>query len=82
MNTEADDKGLDLIGIGKAMQAIPDKSWEQLTKTACKTFEQCLAPITQTTSGLGRLIKSKFDRLVDVEKVMAAEAVERAKKKS
>ncbi|QNN23360.1 DUF4393 domain-containing protein [Planctomycetales bacterium ZRK34] len=71
----ADDKSVDLTGIGKAMQAIPESSWAIVVSTACNTFESILAPITETTGGIGRLIRAKFDHMIDVEKVLAVEAV-------
>ncbi|WP_238115046.1 hypothetical protein [Vibrio cincinnatiensis] len=47
--------GLDIVGIGKLAKAIPEKSWNKVVATACETFEKCLAPITETTGGIGRL---------------------------
>ena len=65
-------------------RAVPEGAWEQLVETACSTFEKVLAPITETTSGIGRLIAAKFDRMVEAEKVLAAkmlrDAQERARK--
>ena len=77
----ADEGGLDLIGAGKLAKAIPQKAWVQLVDTACTTFKAALAPLTATTSGVGRLIEAKFDRLVDAEKVLAAQMMERATQK-
>lgn len=74
--------GLDLAGIGKLARCIPAKSWERLTETACKTFESVIAPITATTGGIGRLIAAKFDRLLEAEKVFAAEAIRNATAKA
>jgi adenine C2-methylase RlmN of 23S rRNA A2503 and tRNA A37 len=31
-----------------------------------------MAPITVTTSGFGRLIQARFDRMIDAQKVLAA----------
>jgi hypothetical protein len=72
------DSSVDLIGAGKLAKAIPPKAWEKLVTTACDTFTRVLAPITQTTSGLGRLIQAWFDRLVDAQKVLAAETLSTA----
>ena len=72
------DNSLDVTGVGKIAKAIPAKAWSRLVETACTTFEQCLAPITSTNSGIGRLIQAKFDRLADVEKVLAADVLLRA----
>jgi len=76
-----DDKSLDLTGLGKVAKAIPASSWNRIVKTVCDTFSDLIAPITETSSGLGRLIRSKFDGLVDVQKVLAADAMRRAKNK-
>lgn len=76
------DFSLDLVGAGKLAKAIPAKAWDKLVTTACDTFTQCIAPITATTGGLGRLIQARFDRLVDAQKVIAAEVVSRASKKA
>ena len=76
-----EDKSLDLTGIGKLAKAIPASSWNKLVKTACDTFTQFLSPITSATTGLGRLIQAKFDGMVDVQKVLAADAVKKATEK-
>lgn len=76
-----EDKSLDLTGIGKLAKAIPASSWNKLVKTACDTFLSLLSPITAATTGLGRLIQAKFDGMVDVQKVLAADSVRRAKEK-
>ena len=74
--------GIDLAGIGKAMQAIPEPAWQRLVETACATVEKVLAPITETTHGIGRLIKAKFDSMLDAEQVMVAESLTRAEDKA
>lgn len=51
-----EDNSLDVVGIGKLAEAVPDESWNRLVDTACCTFNELLAPITSTTGGLGRLI--------------------------
>lgn len=78
----SDDQSIDLAGAGKVAEAIPDTAWVQLVDTACTTFRDVLAPLTSLSSGVGRLIESKFDRLVDAEKVLAAEMLNSADKKS
>lgn len=78
----SDDKSLDLTGAGKIAEAIPDSAWVQFVDTACTTFKDVLAPLTSLTSGVGRLNESKFDRLVDAEKVLAAEMMSSADKKA
>jgi hypothetical protein len=77
----ADEGGLDIVGAGKLAKAIPQKAWIQLVDTACVTFKSALAPLTATTSGIGRLIEAKFDRLVDAEKILASEMMARATQK-
>lgn len=78
----ADDSGLDVTGVGKLAKAIPQKAWIQLVDTACITFREAIAPLTAISSGFGRLITAKFDRLVDAEKVLAAENVAKAQDKA
>ncbi|WP_167631922.1 Abi-alpha family protein [Mariprofundus ferrooxydans] len=75
------DKGIDLTGIGEVAKAIPEQSWNQLVSTACEAFQKTLAPITELTGGLGRLISAKFDRLIDAEKILAADTMQRASEK-
>ena len=64
----SDDKSLDLIGLGRLAKSIPDSVYNQTTETILTTFEKLIAPITETTSGLGRYIRQKFDTMVDIEK--------------
>lgn len=82
----SDDEGLDLVGFGKVAKAIPAKVYELSAVTALSTFEKLIAPITETTDGLGRYIRQKFDNMVDVEKALAVytldEAVQRATSKA
>jgi hypothetical protein len=73
-----DETSIDLAGIGKVAKAIPPKAWVQIVDTACVSFRELMAPLTATTSGIGRLIESKFDRLIDAERVLAAETVQKA----
>lgn len=77
----AEETSLDLAGVAGLAKAIPAKAWVQAVDTACSTFRDVIAPFTALTSGTGRLIEAKFDRLVDAEKVLAAEALSRAKEK-
>ncbi|RYM35604.1 DUF4393 domain-containing protein [Brumimicrobium glaciale] len=62
-------------------KSIPDSAWNRLVQTACDTFEKAVAPLTESTSGIGRLIKAKFDRLLNEEKVLVAETFAKAKQK-
>jgi hypothetical protein len=66
--------GLDLLGAGKVAKAIPSEVYTRVTATVCKTFEQLVAPLTQTTDGLGRLIHQKFDNWVDTQKALGTYA--------
>lgn len=77
-----DEISVDVAGLGKLAKAIPNKAWVQLVDTACKTFRECIAPITATTSGIGRLIEAKFNRFVDAEKLLAADTMARAREKA
>jgi hypothetical protein len=78
----ADDLSLDITGAGKLARAIPGKAWQELVHTACETFTKLLSPVTETTGGVGRLIQAKFDRLVDAEKVLAADVLVSASHKA
>jgi hypothetical protein len=78
----SDDRSLDVVGLGKLAEAIPDQAWSSVVDTACSTFQQVIAPITAITSGTGRLIEAKFDRLVDAEKVIASQTLLVAAEKS
>lgn len=71
-------EGLDLLGWGKIAEAIPPAVYEQTTATVVKTFENLVAPITETTSGLGRYLRQKFDNMVEVEKAVATYTIENA----
>ena len=72
------DDGLDIVGFGKIAKAIPPKVYELTAATLLTTFEQLTAPITETTSGLGRYLRQKFDNMVDAEKAIAIYAVQKA----
>lgn len=73
--------GLDLTGIGALGKAVPAKAWNEMVSTACNTFKQCIAPITATTAGIGRLIEAKFDKLVESEKLLASKCLRDATQK-
>lgn len=77
-----EDTSLDLTGVGKLAKAIPAKAWIEVVHTACETFREAIAPFTATTSGVARLIEAKFDRLVDAEKLLAADVVRKASQKA
>ena len=77
-----EDRSLDVVGIGKLAEAIPSEAWNKIVSTACDTFRSLLAPITSITGGTGRLITAKFDRLVDTEKLLAAQMLKSASQKA
>lgn len=74
-----DEKSLDLVGIGKLAKTTPPESWNRIVKTACGTFSLLATPITASTEGTDRLIRAKFDHMVDIQKVLAADTLRRAK---
>ena len=72
------DQSLDIVGVGRLAKAIPASAWKRIVDTACSTFEKLISPFTETTSGIGRLIRAKFDRLSDPEKVAVASTIQSA----
>lgn len=78
MTDPADNEGLDIAGFGKIAKAIPPKVYERSATTLLTAFQQITAPITETTSGLGRYLKQKFDNMVEAEKAIATYTVEKA----
>lgn len=70
--------GWDLVGAGKVAEAIPPEVYKQSTVTVCKTFESLVAPLTQTTDGLGRLIRQTFDNWVEVRKAIGTYTLQQA----
>ena len=84
--TDGDDQGVDIFGLGKIASAIPDSVYKVSASTLVKTFENLLAPITETTSGLGRYVHQKFANMVAAEKAIAVytigEAVHKAQERS
>jgi hypothetical protein len=75
---ESPKSGLDLVGFGKVAEAIPPEVYKQSAATVCKTFESLVAPLTQTTDGLGRLIRQTFDNWVEVRKAIGTYTLEQA----
>ena len=78
MTDSSRNEGLDLLGIGKLVKSIPPEVYTRSTKTALAMLEQLASPVTETTAGLGRYVKQKFDNMVDVEKARGSYAVEEA----
>jgi hypothetical protein len=70
--------GLDVAGFGKIANAIPKEVYEQSATTVLTTFERLTAPITETTAGLGRYLRQKFDNMVAIEKAIATYSLEKA----
>ncbi len=75
------DNDIDITGIGKAMEAVPDDVWKQVSTLACDSLRQFLSPLTSLAGGVGRLVEAKFDKLIDAEKLLAAETLKSASKK-
>ena len=63
------------------VKSIPPEAWIRLVDTACTIFEKIVSPITESTSGMGRWLKARFDRLTETEKILAASALEKAVRK-
>jgi hypothetical protein len=78
MADEQRDDGLDVAGFGKIAKAIPPKVYERTSAALLTTFQQVIAPITESTSGLGRYIRQKFDNMVEAEKAIATYTLEKA----
>lgn len=78
MNESTDNDGLDIAGFGKIAKAIPPQVYERSATTLLTAFQQITAPITETTSGLGRYLRQKFDNMVEAEKAIATYTVEKA----
>lgn len=78
MDAPEPEKGIDLLGLGKLAKAIPPEVYKQTTKTALKTFESLVAPLTQMTDGFGRLIRQTFDNWVEVRQAIGTYTLEQA----
>src|SRR5258708_7327062 len=79
MNADKSDfEGVDLAGIGKLAKAIPKEVYTRSADTMLATLEALLAPLTETTSGLGRYIRQKFDNMVMLERALAIFTLEKA----
>lgn len=79
-NNETDkiDSSFDILGLGKTAKAIPSEVYVETTRGLIDTFNKIISPITETTSGIGRYIRQKFDNMVDVEKAIGAYTVQKA----
>src|SRR3990172_1974339 len=76
--TNKTDSSFDIIGLGKTAKAIPPEVYVEATKGLIDTFNKIVAPVTQTTSGIGRYIRQKFDNMVDAEKAIGAYTIQKA----
>lgn len=68
-------------GLKAVASIVPKEAWSQLARTACVTFEKIIYPLTATTEGIGRLIQVRFDRLNDVQKIIAAKCLQETEDK-
>lgn len=76
--SETKDNSLDLTGLGKAIEAIPDESWNLVFQTTCKTFSDLVSPLTELGSGVGRWLRQRFDSQIEFEKVLFADGLQKA----
>lgn len=76
-----EDKSFDLVGLGRAVEAIPESAWTELVSTATDTFRNLVRPITAITGGFGRWLEQKFDNMVEVEKVLVSDGLAKAIRK-
>jgi hypothetical protein len=72
----AEDLSLEMAIAGKLVDSIPQASWELAVNAATATVLKVLAPVTETTSGLGRIIKGTFDDLEDWRKIAFAKILQ------
>lgn len=84
--TENKSRSIDIIGLGETAKAIPKEVYTATTKAIIEKFDQIISPLTETTTGIGRYIRQKFDNMVEAEKVIASitleNAINKAKNKS
>jgi len=76
-----ENKSLDIFGLGDLAKSIPPSVYEQTMTTITSTFEKIISPLTETTYGIGRLIKQKFDNKVEIEKSLFIYALQQALEK-
>ncbi|HBC3450950.1 TPA: hypothetical protein KDY51_004868 [Vibrio parahaemolyticus] len=69
------------MDINQLAEALPKEAITKITDLACTTFQKVTYPITATTAGVGLLIETKFEALNEMQKVLAAKALEKAKEK-
>ena len=71
-------KDLDLLGIGKVMEELPDEAIIQTTDTINTCFKNLIYPLTAATKGLGLYIEQKFDQKINMEKALGIYAIQNA----
>ncbi|WP_265594234.1 hypothetical protein [Haloferula sp. BvORR071] len=64
-----------------SMTDIPKEAWITLAQNASDIVKDFLAPLTSTTSGLGRVISEKFTSKVELEKVLCADTLRRTQER-
>ncbi|WP_370980219.1 hypothetical protein [Agaribacterium sp. ZY112] len=67
-----------MSALEKLAEKVPEEVYLQATDVSLKTFQKLIAPVTETTDGLGRYIRQRFDNMVAIEKALAVHALERA----
>lgn len=67
--------------IESVAKALPKEAWNQLTKSACSTFEKIIYPLTATTAGIGKLIQTRFEKLNVQQQIIAAKCIQETKEK-
>lgn len=78
MPDSSNNDGLDIHGFSKIAKEIPPAVYEHTATVLLSTFQKLTSPITETTSGLGRYLRQKFDNMVDAEKAIAVYTIEKA----
>ena len=78
----SEEKGSELLELEEVAKAIPDSVYEQTSETINTTFIKLVAPITESTSGLGRYIQQKFDNMVEVEKSLLTYSIQNAQNRA
>ena len=77
-DTSKTDSSFDIIGFGKTAKAIPAEVYIETSRQLITTFSKIVSPICETTDGIGRYIKQKFDNMVDAEKAIGAYTIQEA----
>ena len=69
------------MDINQLAEFLPKEAITRITDLACATFQKVTYPLTATTAGIGLLIETKFEVLNEIQKVLAAKAIEKVKEK-